>query len=110
MEDNVITVRHTKNIIAELMNQEVVCIEIGGSGQSHLNNWDHHEFGGPQKSATYQVWEYLERPKRVERLVEYIDIIDTRGPRFLPHDGKVKFPTLCDVFSGMFLIKHNQAK
>lgn len=43
--------------------------------------------------------------KRVARLVEYIDCLDTLGPEALSRwAGRNNFPTLSDVFDGMLLV------
>lgn len=42
----------------DLLNPNIICIEVGGSGQVNLNNWDHHGEGGEKLfSATRQVIE-----------------------------------------------------
>ncbi len=95
---------------ADLADPEVICIEVGGSGRTSENNWDHHDPNGPQRSATYQAWEALGRQERYARLVEYIEILDVQGPRALPEWGKtegVERRFLSDVLSGLFLVERN---
>lgn len=53
--DEVEVLRSGKATPEDLANPEVICIEVGGSGQTQLNNWDHHDEGGPTASATRQV-------------------------------------------------------
>jgi len=38
----------------ELKNPNIICIECGGSGQVHLNNWDHHDTNEYLESACKQ--------------------------------------------------------
>lgn len=97
---------------ADLANPEVICIEVGGSGRVSENNWDHHEAGGPEKSATFQIWEYLERSVKYQELIEYIDLLDTKGPQSLPGYGKIvegiEYPSyLSTLFAGMLLTERN---
>ena len=95
----------------DLADPEVVCIEVGGSGQSQLNNWDHH---GPEAkglgSATLQSWQFICRRQGlwpddhpISSLVEYIDRLDRIGPQALGPRQEGLFPTLSDVFAGMLL-------
>ncbi len=92
----------------DLANAEVVCIEVGGSGQTQLNNWDHHEESGPSISATLQVFQIKNLDtEKFGNLVDYINQIDIEGFRSLPGYGKVEFPTLSDVFAGMLLTERN---
>lgn len=131
-EDEVEVLRGGVAAAEDLANAEVLCIEVGGSGQTQLNNWDHHEEGGPLESAILQAyWEVpcpscgFSRkggnpttnaastgcgwtvdgidPRYQAALVAYINQIDTEGFRALPGYGKVAFPTLSDVFAGMLL-------
>jgi hypothetical protein len=105
-----------------LKDPNVVCIEVGGSGQVELLNFDHHKKGGPKSCAVKQAYDNqskLNTPwhmsfkgdgKRlreahfiVGRIVSYINKLETGGPQSLPTYGKVKFPLLSDIFSGMLL-------
>ena len=112
----------------DLADPSVLCIEVGGSGRVDEENFDHHAEGGPTASATsqaadrvYPVGECLHgwldcscceqsagRPYGwgwAQRLVEYIDLLDTQGPESLRArtGGNVQFPTLSDVFAGLLL-------
>ncbi|MFH1210567.1 MAG: hypothetical protein V1645_01495 [archaeon] len=113
---------------AYLKNPEILCIECGGSGQGRLLNFDHHDPLGPQDSATKQAYNRLtssnvpmnpwytevmhkyseEKMKQfnfiVRRLVDYINHFETKGFQSLPNYGRLKFPLLSDVFSGMLLL------
>lgn len=101
---------------SDLTDPNMVCIEVGGSGQTQLNNWDHH--GEKElRSATFQAFALKvgQKPEEFARatyvsgetseslLVDYIDLIDLEGPRALRDSDEVRFPTLSDVFSGMLL-------
>ncbi len=44
---------------ADLADPQVICIEVGGSGQTALLNFDHHAEDGPVQSATAQAWHYF---------------------------------------------------
>lgn len=93
----------------DLTNPNVICIEVGGSGQTQLNNWDHHG-KGVQNSATLQVIEemYGGSGTRLQyRLVQYINILDTKGPEGLSQKSEELFPTLSDVFAGMLLTERD---
>lgn len=129
-EDVVEVVRGGKASDADLADREVICIEVGGSSEVDLNNYDHHDFNEPIRSATFQAFDQLlnggELLEEVDDilideadlisasrficlvgLVKYIDQIDVEGPRSLLAYGKVKYPTLSDVFSGMLLTERN---
>lgn len=105
----------------DLNDPEIICIEVGGSGQVELNNWDHHGANAPNMSASKQVFiyeckfcgstmdedEYDDEEagswgftKTDSMIVEYIDQLDTKGPKSF---SKTEFPTLSDIFSGMLL-------
>ena len=47
----------------DLANPDVICIEVGADGEVELLNFDHHKKGGPTKSATMQVFEWLFSPE-----------------------------------------------
>jgi len=113
-EDAVEVLRSAQATPEDLADPNVICIEVGGSGRVDLSDFDHHEVGGPTRSATYQAWEHVGRPEELARLVEYIDILDTAGPQAL---GTEKRPPgegdntprrfLSDVLAGMFLTERN---
>ncbi|MCK4732381.1 MAG: hypothetical protein KAT65_07980 [Methanophagales archaeon] len=78
----------------------VICIEIGGSGTPHLNNFDHHNFEGEIGTACEQAYHKKETEgEALKRLVDYVSAVDMNPKSLLPKD----FPTLSDVFSGMLL-------
>lgn len=118
-EDEVVVVRGDAPSTEDLANPEVICIEVGGSGQWDLNNWDHHGQDCINVSAVRQA--FLERTAGgIDQdlmyhfgpygpMVEYIDILDTQGPDALRQRvGKdVEFPTLSDCFAGMLLSERN---
>ncbi len=85
----------------DLANPNVICIEVGGSGQTHLNNFDHHEPSGPTEPACKQAY-YLKRgDNALERLVDYVSILDLKGGAGVPQETEP--PYLSGVFSGMLL-------
>ena len=100
----------------DLAADDVICIEVGGSGRVGEMNFDHHDPSGPTESATAQAFRASLRGALLEveewfggnvvivaKLVSYIDILDTRGAKSLPSYGQIEFPTLSDVFAGMLL-------
>ncbi|MEM2001020.1 MAG: hypothetical protein QXT77_00040 [Candidatus Methanomethylicaceae archaeon] len=100
-EDEIVVVRGGASP-EDLADPSVLCIEAGGSGQVHLNNFDHHDTAEPLPPACRQALEASGKTDpALSRLVDYVAAIDERGPSGLgPHPG---FPTLSDVFSGMRL-------
>lgn len=96
----------------DLANPQVICIECGGSGQTELNNFDHHNTDHPLPSACVQAFQKLGNPAdaSLQRLVEYVGLLDTQGPEQLKARSRLPkgaFPVLSDVFSGMVLINHD---
>jgi len=89
----------------DLRNPNVLCIEAGGSGQTHLGNFDHHGFSGPIDSAAMQAWQHEGSCPSLEVLVKYVDALDTgridRGHK--PEQGD--HVTLSYAFAGMLLCK-----
>jgi len=105
-EKDAIVVVRDKASPEDLADPTVICIECGGSGQTHLNNFDHHDTAEPLPPACLQAYRLCSLPD-AERLVEYVATLDTQGPEALKHRSKLPegaFPTLSDVFSGMLLI------
>lgn len=100
----------------DLADPTAVCIEAGGSGQVHLENYDHHETGGPIAPACRQAWDthgmsrisglsaIPGRAGAIERLVQYVEVVDTAGPTALPPVPRPGFPTLSALCSGMRLV------
>jgi hypothetical protein len=108
----------------DLTDPSVLCIEAGGSGMVEANCFDHHMEGGPTASATLQAFDRVFPVEtcmhglhdcsqcehiggrrygsaRVAKLVEYIDLFDTRPEVLRAQQEGVSFPTLSDVFSGL---------
>jgi hypothetical protein len=108
-KDEIVVVRD-KASPEDLADPEVICIECGGSGQTHLGNFDHHDTAEPLPPACLQAHRLRFGPKDnelLERLVDYVSLLDTQGPEALKAHSKLPegaFPTLSDVFSGMLLI------
>jgi hypothetical protein len=89
--------------VRDLADPSVVCLEVGGAGQVDLNNYDHHQLGGPLDPACVQALARtgnLSQPMR--RLVEYVDGVDRGRLGDLPL-VKSDVMTLSAVFSGMRL-------
>lgn len=94
----------------DLMNPHVLCIEAGGNGLVHLNNFDHHDadrYFPPACRQAYQTISYNHLPiasnLSLERLVEYVCMVDD-GPK---DHSAIEFPSLSNIFSGMLLIEKN---
>ena len=86
----------------DLANPEVVCIEVGGSGEVEMNNFDHHGEGSEDlPSATAQV------ARAESPLVRYIDILDTKGPEEIRKLSSGQHPFLSDIVSGILLSKRD---
>ena len=89
-----------------LADPEVWCIEVGGSGQFHLRNVDHHGEGAPEECATLQVWQHMATcvsgPTEIlEAFARYVNIVDTGGIGALPEPRSET--TLTDVVAGLLL-------
>jgi hypothetical protein len=82
----------------ELADAMVLCIEAGGSGQMHLNNFDHHD---PQRyfpPACRQAFDHKGvTDAGLLRLVRYVCDVDEARPIAPP----VGYPSLSNLFSGM---------
>ncbi|MCD5401818.1 hypothetical protein LR013_04425 [candidate division NPL-UPA2 bacterium] len=122
--DNVQIVRG-EVAIGDLVNPEVICLEVGGSGQIQLMNFDHHGENAPRHSAAWQALRYKNRfinaggshkdrlnSGFAEYLAKYIDIMDVEGPgafrrafREVKRKPKDFFPYLSDVISGILLVE-----
>jgi hypothetical protein len=84
-----------------LADPAVLCIEVGGSGQVALGNFDHHDPGRYLLPACRQamVSKGVE-DERVTRLVDYVCAVDEVSGFEKP---PVR-PTLSDIFSGMLFV------
>lgn len=115
--------------VGDLADPSVLCIEIGGAGEVHLNNFDHHGLSKAVASATLQAYQclrsarireadietyegamevyagaYAGQARSEERLAEYVDLLDTQGPQALPSaSSEQEKPYLSDIMAGMFL-------
>lgn len=85
----------------DLEDPRVLCIEAGGSGQVHLNNYDHHDTPEPLPPACVQAFRAVGEPARFARLVEYVSAVD-EGRR-VPSDRPAGSVGLSGLFSGMLL-------
>lgn len=87
----------------DLCDPRVLCIEAGGSGETGLNNFDHHHPNHYFPPACRQV--YARRQGRstvMQRLVDYICCVDEAVPLKAP----IAFPSLSNLFSGMKMVVH----
>ena len=86
----------------DIMNPDALCIEAGGSGLVHLNNFDHHNTEEDLTPACMQAYCKKEiMDERLKRLVDYVCIVDDR-----PKDNPViGFPSISNIFSGMLLVE-----
>jgi len=85
----------------DLADPSVLCIEVGGSGQTFLNNFDHHDPDGPVETACEQAFALKGGDENLKRLVKYVSTIDSRGG--VSEFEKTEPPYLSSVFSGMLL-------
>ncbi|MFO8009658.1 MAG: hypothetical protein R6U89_02485 [Dehalococcoidia bacterium] len=99
-EDDVVSVQ-SQATDEDLRNPEVICIECGGSGQVHLNNFDHHE-SGVSEPACLQVFKLIDGSSELERVVEYVAKVDT-DPKSIEQPDRPDFISLSSLFSGMLL-------
>ena len=85
-----------------------VCIEVGGSGQVELNNFDHHDgerYFSPACRQACRVRYGGQSPAGLARLVDYVVQIDDPPAGPVPNDAKsVEFPSLSNLFSGMLMV------
>lgn len=106
-ERDEIMCRRGEATLEELADPGVLCIEAGGSGQGHLNNFDHHNTTEPLPPACVQAYQckgedVCPEPSlqaRFGRLVEYVAHIDQDLISLLLIEGM----TLSALFSGMRL-------
>ncbi len=85
-----------------LADSEVVCIEVGGSGQTDLNNFDHHQPGLELACALAQFVAKNGGISAWRRLAEYIDAFDSHGP------SAVKNLTVANIEKGLRLQAEDQ--
>lgn len=92
----------------DLAEPQVLCIEVGGSGQIDLNNFDHHDPDGPLETACEQAFAVTGGGGSLRRLVEYVSVVDSggRAGRFVKTDP----PYLSSIFSGMLLCTSGPAQ
>ncbi len=86
----------------DICDPSVLCIEAGGGGLGHLNNFDHHEPGLDLPPACIQAVDYVGiKDVGMLRLAEYVRLVDLA----LPLPEPIAFPALSSVFSGMLLLE-----
>lgn len=93
----------------DLADSSVICIEVGGSGQVEMNNFDHHGAGSEDLlSASFQALSAVACENQVTSgIVEYIDILDRKGPEEIRSFSSGAAPFLSDIVSGIFLTKRS---
>ncbi|MCF8076521.1 MAG: hypothetical protein K9K63_18765 [Desulfotignum sp.] len=85
----------------DIMNPGVICIEAGGSGWVHLNDFDHHDEGYALPSACVQAISARGiQDDYLDKLAQYIEAVDTGQMNVT-----VDFPSLSNVFSGIRLVE-----
>ncbi|MDQ7031589.1 MAG: hypothetical protein Q9M37_02585 [Desulfonauticus sp.] len=83
----------------DLLDTQVLCIEVGGSGQVSLHNFDHHDPFHYFPPACKQAYDYFGwEDKKWEKIVHYVCLVDEGNP------VDVNFPSLSNIFSGMCLL------
>ena len=107
---------HNRADARDLLSAGVLCIECGGSGQTQLLNFDHHDTLLGLPPACRQAFDWVSchttAPQELARrivsinkhvrcLVGYVATIDEFGPQRLP--SLSGFPKLSQLFSGMRL-------
>lgn len=98
-ERDEIVYRRGEATLEELADPNTLCIEAGGSGQTHLNNFDHHNTTELLPPACVQAYQLKEGNAQIRRLVEYVACIDQNPTTLSPITGL----TLSGLFSGMRL-------
>jgi len=92
----------------DLNGPDVYCIETGGSGQVHLNNFDHHDrLRREDPPACRQAYEARKlSDAKLYRLVEYVCMVDVPVQKHPP----IPFPSLSNIFSGMLFLEGSPLK
>ncbi len=83
---------------AVLENPKFLCLECGGSGQIHLNNFDHHDGTGLPSACVQALKVFMTDDLFMHRLVAYAAAIDSGV--FTPKSGNI---TLGHVLGGLAL-------
>jgi len=85
----------------DLADPSVRCIECGGSGETDLNNFDHHDPLLSLPPACRQAFAlYHNHTPNLTRLVDYVCLVDDPSP----DSTIIPFPSLSNLFSGMLMI------
>lgn len=101
-ESDEVTVLKGEAPEADLNDPTVFCIEAGGSGLVHLNNFDHHDANQSHPPACRQAYDKCSiNDEKLTRLVDYVCMVDVRIHEHPP----IPFPSLSNLFSGMRLVK-----
>ncbi|PJA45004.1 hypothetical protein CO174_05475 [Candidatus Uhrbacteria bacterium CG_4_9_14_3_um_filter_50_9] len=87
---------------AALADSSVVAIEVGGSGRTTENNFDHHSSSGLLAGVT-NLSAAAQALERLARLIRYVDELD-RGDRRAEQIEGGGYPSLSQLISGMLLV------
>ncbi len=105
-DDNIVVLSHDADE-EDLRNPNVLCIESGGSGLAHLNNFDHHDPVRCLPPACRQAYEAKGGDNdELKRLVDYVCMVDEG----LASEHTIEFPSLSNIFSGMLLIEPDKKR
>lgn len=85
-----------------LADPEVMCIEVGGSGQTDLLNFDHHQPGLELACALAQFFTKNGGIPAWRKLAEYVNAFDSNGP------SAVRDLTVANIEKGMRLLAEDQ--
>lgn len=99
---NTSTPEGREQLVAWLVDPEVVCIEVGGSGQANLNNFDHHQTGLELACALAQYVAKNGGDAAWRKLAEYVNAFDSYGP------SAVRDLTVANIEKGMRLAAEDQ--
>lgn len=99
-EDEMLTVQNNASP-HDLADPLVLCIEAGGSGQSDLGNFDHHDTASDLPPACRQALTASgSKDPALHRLVDYVSAVDLGDSTFRQEQGPL---SLSSLFSGMRL-------
>ena len=86
-----------------LADKSVACIEVGGSGRTTENNFDHHSSSTSLAAGGVDLSSAAQALERLAWLVRYVDELD-RGVLRAETSVEKGFPTLSQLISGMLLV------
>jgi hypothetical protein len=101
-----IDLAHCQALPEQLANPEIPCVECGGSGETKLNDWDHHFYNGDQGDKEYIPPACIQAAR--EKLGEIPPVVQAIGAW---DEGKFgEFPEFKEtqiIFGGMLLDVRN---